>query len=129
LENNSNILFDDFIRKNLDSIEFPYDDNSWIKLEKDLPKKSFISNNWQKIAAITGVISAVILTSIFIHYNSGENIRTNKNKINTQNKINNSVKPDNSSVTINQTIKSKKTVNSISCLKIKESNSGMLQKN
>jgi PKD repeat protein len=116
LENNSNISFDEFIRKNLDNIEFPYDHNSWLELEKDLPKKSFINNNWQKIVAVAGIITAVTLASFYFINNSDKKINTNSNKAGIQHKINISDKLSNTELKINQSNRNNKTDNTFSNL-------------
>ena len=99
MENNSHIGFEDFIRENLDSLEFPYDNNNWVRLEKDLPKKSFFTNNWQKIVAISAIVATVIISGAYLFNNSHKSVINN----NIQPKINNSDKIDKTNLSLNQT--------------------------
>ena len=97
MENNSHIGFEDFIRENLDSLEFPYDNNNWIRLEKDLPRKSFFTNNWQKIVAVSVIVATVIISGVYLFNNSHKSVTNN-----IQPKINNSDKIDKTNLSIAQ---------------------------
>lgn len=112
MKNNEHTKFEDFIREKLESVEFPYDNNNWLRLEKSLPKKSFLNNNWKTIAAISAVAITLGVTSLFV-INNKQKVNTNK-IIKTQFSLN-KVNSNNSNVAVSkkQTHKNTITTNNI----------------
>jgi gliding motility-associated-like protein len=121
------MIFDEFIRKNLDSIEFPYDHNNWLKLEKDLPGNNYFNRNWKKIATIAGTTVFIAVTAFYVFYNSDKKVNSEKTTVNTISNTNESKKFNNKNLNTSSESKNINIIRNLSVSDIKINSSEIKQ--